>query len=242
MGIALKCQENSCFPDIFHYFCQENSCFPDRLTIGRILESTQMASIKKYIKEDLKNRGGDIIFPEDYLHLGSPEAIHKALSRLTKEKELVRLAKGIYLRQVIDEIIGPIVPPIEEIAKAIAEKEHVVIRPTGAYAMNKLGISTQVPMKVVFLTDGQSRSIKIGRGRLTFKRVRPKLLGAKNELVYLAIQALEELGKQDEETQQQTFEKIRVALANVTREAILADAKYAPQRITKLLHYLVSVK
>lgn len=201
-----------------------------------------MAGVQKYIKEDLKNKEGKIIFPEDYLHLGSPEAIHMALSRLTKEKELVRLAKGIYLRQKVDEIIGPLVPSMEDIAKAIAQKEHVVIRPTGVYAMNKLGISTQIPMKVVFLTNGQSRSIKIGRGRLTFKRVRPKLLGAQNELVYLAIQALAELGKQDEETQQDTFEKIRIALANVPREAILADAKYAPQRITRLLHYLVTVK
>lgn len=107
--------------------------------------------------------------------------------------------------------------------------------------MNKLGISTQIPMKVVFLTDGQSRSIKIGRVRLTFKRVRPKLLWAKNTLVYLTIQALDELGKQDDETQQITFEKIRQALKYVPKAEIILDAKFAPQRVTRLLHYLASV-
>lgn len=200
-----------------------------------------MAGIQTEIKNDLKNKGGKILFPEDYLHLGSPEAVHMALSRLTKEKELVRLAKGIYLRQEIDPEIGPLLPSIEEIAEAIAEKEHVIIRPTGSYAMNKLGISTQIPMKVVFLTNGQSRSIKIGRGRLTFKRVRPKLLGAKNNLVYLAIQALDELGKQDDATQEITFEKIRNALEHVPKKEIIEDAKFASQRVTRLLYYLASV-
>lgn len=201
-----------------------------------------MAGIQRQIKEDLSLKAGKIIFPEDYLHLGSPEAVHMALSRLVKEKELLRLGKGIYIRQKVDPVIGPIYPSIEDIAQAIAKKEHVVIRPTGAYALNKLGISTQVPMKVVFLTDGQSRSIKIGKGRLTFKRVRPKLLAAKNELVYLAIQALDALGKQDEKTQALTFEKIRNVLEKVPRKEILADAKYAPQRVTRLLYYLISVK
>ena len=200
-----------------------------------------MAGIQTEIKNNLKNNIGKILFPEDYLYLGTPEAVHMALSRLTKEKELVRLAKGIYLKQEIDPEIGPLLPSIEKIAAAIAEKEHVIIRPTGSYAMNKLGISTQIPMKVVFLTNGQSRSIKIGKGRLTFKRVRPKLLAAKNDLVYLAIQALDELGKEEDAIKEKTFEKIRQALAHVPKEEIFSDAKYAPQRVTSLLYNLASV-
>lgn len=200
-----------------------------------------MAGVQTQIKHDLTQKEGQIIFPEDYIHLGSPEAIHIALFRLVKEKELVRLAKGIYLRQKIDPKLGPILPSIEEIAQAIAKKENVIIRPTGAYALNKLGLSTQVPMKVVFLTNGQPRSIKIGKGTLTFKPTTPKMLGAKNDLVYLVIQALQELGKLDDATQEIIFEKLRQALRNTPRSVILEDAKYASQRVTRLLYYLSTV-
>jgi len=131
-------------------------------------------------------------------------------------------------------------PSIEEIAMAIAKKENVVIRPTGAYALNKLGISTQIPMKVVFQTNGQPRSIKIGKGTLTFKPTTPKRLGAKNEMVYLAIQALQELGKLDEGTQEVIFEKLRYALRNIPKSVILEDAKYAPQSVTRLLYILAA--
>lgn len=200
-----------------------------------------MAGIQTQIKQKLTEKEGQIIFPEDYLHLGSPEAVHMALSRLVKQKELTRLAKGIYLRQKIDIKLGPIMPSIEEIALAIAQKENVIIRPTGAYALNKLGISTQIPMKVVFQTNGQPRSIKIGKGTLTFKPTTPKMLGAKNELVYLVIQALQELGKLDNVTQEIIFEKLRYALRNIPRSVILEDAKYAPQRVTRLLYYLAPI-
>lgn len=200
-----------------------------------------MAGIQTQIKQNLTEKEGQIIFPEDYLHLGSPEAVHMALSRLVKQKELTRLAKGIYLRQKVDMKLGPIMPSIEEIALAIAKKENVIIRPTGAYALNKLGISTQIPMKVVFQTNGQPRSIKIGKGTLTFKPTTPKMLGAKNELVYLVIQALQELGKLDDATQEIIFEKLRYALRNVPRSDILEDAKYAPQRVTRQLYYLATI-
>lgn len=176
---------------------------------------------------------GEIIFPADFLELGSPEAIHMALSRLTDQKKVARLAKGIYVKPRIDEHLGPVLPSLEEIAHAIAEKEHVIIRPTGAYALNKLGLSTQVPTKVVFLTNGSRRQIRVGKGILTFKPTTPKNLAAKNELVFLAIQSLIELGEQ------KTTDKVKAILKDklqaVSPVVIREDAKFAPQHACKTL-------
>lgn len=198
-----------------------------------------MANVHSFIKQDILAREGVIIFPEDYFEIGSQEAVLMALSRLVKQKELVRLAHGIYIRPKVHPKLGKILPSLETIAEAIAEKEHVRIRPTGAYALNKLGLSTQVPMRVVFLTDGHPRSIKIGRGRLTFKMTSPKKLAAKNDRVFLAIQALEEL-KMELEEGDPYFIQLMKELKDVPPSEIRSDAKNASYRVTNTLQKIAN--
>lgn len=193
-----------------------------------------MESVQAQIKEEVTGKDGELVFPEDFIRLGSTQAVLMALSRLVKEKELVRLAKGIYLRPQNDPRLGMILPSIEEIAHAVAEKDHVRIRPTGAYALNKLGISTQVPVKVVFLTDGHPKSIKIGKGRLIFKMTSPKRLAAKNDTVFLVSQALQAL-KGNIEDNEPIYNKLLTTLSQVPLEEIRSDARYAPQSVTRIL-------
>ena len=193
-----------------------------------------MESVQAQIKEDVTGTDGELVFPEDFIRLGSTQAVLMALSRLVKEKELVRLAKGIYLRPKNDPRLGMILPSIEQIAHAVAEKDHVRIRPTGAYALNKLGISTQVPVKVVFLTDGHPKSIKIGKGRLIFKMTSPKRLAAKNDTVFLVSQALQAL-KGNIEDNEPIYNKLLTALSQVPLDEIRSDARYAPQSVTRIL-------
>nr|WP_294991558.1 DUF6088 family protein [uncultured Sediminibacterium sp.] len=193
-----------------------------------------MESVQAQIKEEVTGKDGELVFPEDFIRLGSTQAVLMALSRLVKEKELVRLAKGIYLRPKNDPRLGMILPSIEQIAHAVAEKDHVRIRPTGAYALNKLGISTQVPVKVVFLTDGHPKSIKIGKGRLIFKMTSPKRLAAKNDTVFLVSQALQAL-KGNIEDNEPIYNKLLTALSQVPLDEIRSDARYAPQSVTRIL-------
>lgn len=194
-------------------------------------------SIPSQIKIQLENKQpGEIIFPGDFLMFGSPEAIHTALSRLVDQKELVRLAKGIYQKPKHDPIVGQVRPSLEAIAQAIASKERVVIRPTGSYALNKLGISTQVPTKVIYLTNGNSRSIKIGKGTLTFKRATPKRLSIPDEKLYLVAEAIIELGA--EKISKSTFEKLVDILRYEPLENIKQSAKLAPQAVARVLYKL----
>lgn len=193
-------------------------------------ETSLHTRLKKLI---IEKPPGEIIFPADFLEFGSPEGVHMALSRVTDQKLITRLAKGIYVKPRIDEYLGTVLPSLEEIAHAIAEKEHVIIRPTGAYALNKLGLSTQVPTKVVFLTNGSRRQIRIGKGVLTFKPTTPRNLGAKNEIVFLAIQSLIELGEQN------TTEKVKAILKDklkvVPLVVIREESKFAPHHVRKTL-------
>ncbi len=179
---------------------------------------------------------GDLLFPGDFLNSGTPEAVNMAFSRLAIEKKLIRLGKGIYLYPKIDPLLGLLYPSLEEIAHKIASKEKVLIRPTGAYALNRLGFSTQVPTKVVFLTNGSPRKIKVGKGSITFKRTTPKKMAAKGELTFLAIQALIELGETN--VQSKELDRLAIILKSEEISTIREDAKYAPNWITRHLYYI----
>lgn len=177
---------------------------------------------------------GSVLFVDDFLDLGSPDSIKKALYRLTNEKGLlVRLAHGIYLFPKTDKELGILYPSTEEIAKAIARRDKSRIIPTGVQALNRLGLSTQVPMKIVYLTDGAARSIKIGKRTITFKKTSPKNLLTTGEISTLAIQALKTIGQN--KVDNDTLNKLKAILKKETKENILHDAKLAPAWINKIL-------
>ena len=116
--------------------------------------------IKSAILDSMK---GEIIFSSNFSKYGTEVAVRHVFSRLCKEGFLIRLSAGIYLYPEIDKEIGAIYPSIEKIAKEIAKQEKARIIPTGVYALNALGLSTQIPMRVVFLTDGTPRMINFQR-------------------------------------------------------------------------------
>jgi hypothetical protein len=176
---------------------------------------------------------GSVLFVDDFLDYGNHESTKKALLRLKEKKILVRLAHGIYLYPKIDKELGVLFPSTEDIAKAIARRDKARIVPTGVQALNKLGLSNQVPMKVVYLTDGATRSIKVGKRTITFKNTSPKNLLAQGEISSLVIQALKTIRqtKLDDET----LLKIQMLLKKEKAENIINDAKLTPAWINKLL-------
>jgi hypothetical protein len=154
-----------------------------------------MESVEKQIEKSIKSKPrGVLILPDDYLSYGSSDAIRKALDRLEDKKYLVRVAQGIYVRPKISKLIGSLIPTAEEVAEAIAKRDRIRTIPTGSYALNALGLSTQVPMNIVLLTDGSPREIKVGRRKIKFKKTTPKNLLAKGKISRLVIQALKEIG------------------------------------------------
>lgn len=176
---------------------------------------------------------GSVLFVNDFLDYGNPESIKKALLRLKEKGLLVRLTHGIYLHPKTDKELGILFPSTEEIAKAIARRDKSRIVPTGVQALNTLGLSTQIPMKVVFLTDGAARSIKVGKRTITFKKTSPKNLLPKGEISSLVIQALKTIGQN--KVDDDTLKKLQTILEKEIKENILHDAKLAPAWINKIL-------
>ena len=176
---------------------------------------------------------GSIVFVDSFLDLGNHESIKKALFRLERKEVLIRLAHGIYLYPKVDKDLGILYPSVEEIAVAIAKRDKASIIPTGIHALNKLGLSTQIPLNVVFLTDGAARSIKIGTRTITFKKTSPKNLMAKGAISGLVIQALKSMGQ--DKIDNEVLHKMHDLLKKENREIILHDAKLAPAWINKIL-------
>ncbi len=154
-----------------------------------------MQSIEKQIEKSLKSKPkGTLLLPDDYLSYGSSDAIRKALERLENKQVIVRVAQGIYVRPKLSKLIGVLIPTAEEVAEAIAKRDRIRTVPTGSYALNALGLSTQVPMNIVLLTDGSPREIRVGKRKIKFKKTTPKNLMAKGKISRLVIQALKEIG------------------------------------------------
>lgn len=156
-----------------------------------------MTSIESKILTQIESLPkGAILFPADFSELGSSEAIRLSLFRLEKAGIITRVAQGIYVRTKESKLIGRVMPSAEEVAEAIANRDRIRTVPTGNYALNALGLSTQMPMKIVLLTDGSPREIKVGKRTIKFKKTTPKNLMAKGKISRLVIQALKEIGNE----------------------------------------------
>ncbi len=194
-------------------------------------------SIENKIFNSIKRRkNGTILFASDFSHIGNGQAINKALERLTKAQKILRLSKGIYCKPRIDTELGlgVIYPTLEEIAEAIAKRDRSRIMPTGDYALNRLGLSTQVPMNAVYYTDGTPRKIQIYNGRgIRFLRVAPKRLAFKNKLSAMLTFALLEVGRGNLTKEQEN--RIKELLTKVPQEAIISDYPLMPDWIRTII-------
>lgn len=177
---------------------------------------------------------GEIFFIADFTELGNYEAVRKSLQRLTKNDSIKRIAKGIYFLPKKHERLGIIYPHAEEIAKAIAKRDKARIIATGSTALNLLGLSTQIPMKVVFLTDGSARNIKVGNQTIQFKKTNPKNLSIEHRLTNLIIQGLKAIGEKNV-TLEQTNKIQTIIDESGEREFIYQNLKNAPVWIQKVI-------
>jgi ribosomal protein S19E (S16A) len=176
---------------------------------------------------------GRLLLASDFVDLGSSEAIRLTLFRLEKQGAIKRVAQGMYVRPVIHPLLGPLLPTAEEVADAIIRRDKIRTLPTGAFALNALGLSTQVPVNIVLLTDGSPRVIQVGKRKIKFKKTTPKNLMARGKISRLVIQALKEIGNgflRDEEEQ-----RIMALLKNEAREDLIHDIPLAPVWIQKIM-------
>ena len=202
--------------------------------MNKIIKNKILSKIKKA-------KRGTLFFSNNFSSIGNIETIRRTLNRLVEEGEIDRVTAGIFVRPNIDKVIGKITPKIEDIADAIARRDKAKIVPTGVYALNRLGLSTQVPMKIVYLTDGSARNIKVGNYTITFIRTSPKSVAAIGKISRLAIQALKSIGKDN--VSQAQIEHIQNALLKEKEAYLEHDLRIAPAWIKEIIrHSLKNLK
>ena len=172
-----------------------------------VMDKGITTSVKQRIS---KIEDGNLFTINDFDDLNNDDVVTRTLSRMQKENKIVRVATGIYMNPKMTNF-GILFPSIDTIAHKIAERDKAQIMPTGSTALNLLGLSTQVPMNAVYITNGSKRKVKVGKRNIVFRNVVQKNFQYKGKLLPLIIIALKELGEK-----------------NVTAEGM--------ERITNLIH------
>lgn len=193
----------------------------------------------KIFNKIIKARRGSLYFTDDFVAFGTAKSVSKALERLVIRGEIVRVARGIYARLEKDPILGTVKPSTEAIAEAIRRRDRAKIIATGAMAMNALGLSTQVPINAVYLTNGTARTINLGRRKIVFKKTTPKNLATIGKISTQVIQALKEIGKD-----KVTDREIHIIVEQLGKEEpyrLEQDIKMAPEWIRVIMRKALKI-
>lgn len=139
---------------------------------------------------------GEVFVPGDFAEAGSADAVRKTLSRMVEAGELERPIRGLYRKPRQSAFLGKAVPASpDEIAEALARKFVWRIAPYGDTALNRLGIDTQVPTIVRYVSDGPYRTYQYGPYTIEFRHTANRDLSRLNPVSATVVQALKALGK-----------------------------------------------
>jgi len=172
-----------------------------------------------------KNRGW-VFTPSHFLDLGSRTAVAQALVRLVRSGSVRRLARGLYDYPEKHLTLGDLPPNYERIAQALAGRDSLKIQPSGAYAANLLGLTEQVPARIVFLTDGPNRKVQINKQHIVLKRTTPKNMATAGRVSGLVIQALRYLGQ--DHVDDNIIGMLKKRLSNADKRQLMNELRYAP--------------
>jgi hypothetical protein len=196
--------------------------------------------ISKQIEQKIKTLPeGTLLFIDDFIEEYDYETARKILQRLTNDGQLRRLTRGIYYIPKKDNLLGIIKPTAEQIAESIAKRDKARIIPTGSFALHKLGLTTQIPMNVVYLTDGSPRKIKVGNQKITFKKTSPKILAVKHHLSGLIIQGFKEIGERKVNASHLSQIK-KIIIQSHELSQIKMNLRYAPVWIQKIVLKIIN--
>jgi len=184
-------------------------------------------SIDTRVLTEIRRRGlGSVFVPADFLEIGSREAVDITLHRLARKGVIRRLARGVYDFPKEHPRLGRLSPSAEAVAKALAGRDRTRLQPAGAYAANVLGLSEQVPARAVFLTDGPSRTVRIGRTTIQLRRTTARNMAMAGRLSGLLVQGLRELGEKHVTAQHR--EHLKRTIPADKRRELIKDIPLAP--------------
>ena len=200
---------------------------------------THASSIDARVTQHIAQKGPGAVFtPADFVHLESRNAVDLALSRRVRAGTIRRLARGLYDTPRIDPSLGPLAPSTDDVANALRDRDGARLQAAGAHAAHLLGLSDQVPVRAVFLTDGRSRTVRLGRRQIVLKHTTPKQMATAGRISGTVIQALRWLGKRH--VTPDTVAALRRRLPDADRQQLLHDIRNSPAWIAGVIRRLAS--
>lgn len=158
------------------------------------MKSTSTSVPDQIMKRARAGGRGGVFTPSDFLGIAGRAAVDQALSRLVKGGKLRRLARGLYDFPKVHPQLGMLSPAPDDIARALARETGSQLQIAGARAANALGLTTQVPAKTTYLTDGPSRKVVLGKRVVDLRHASPKHLIAPGSAAGTVVQALRHVG------------------------------------------------
>lgn len=199
----------------------------------------QSTSTSTRVIDRITDRGPGWIFtPADFADLGTSQAVRLALMNAERSGAIRRLARGLYEMPRKHTKLGKLAPSVDAVAMALQSRDASRLQPTGAYAANLLGLSEQVPARIIFFTDGRPRTVTVGNQQIVLLRRSTRTMATAGRTSGLVISALDYLGKENVDSG--IINQLRAKLSPEDRRKLLADARYAPAWIGDILRSLAN--
>ena len=194
----------------------------------------------KILRRIQARKRGWIFTPDSFVDLGTRRAVDLSLMRHRDSGLIRQLARGLYDYPKIDPLLGPLQPSTDDIASALAGRDATRLQPSGAYAANLLGLSTQVSAKAVYLTDGRTRTVQVGKRQIILKHTTPRNMATAGKISGLVIQALRHLGRKH--VDQKIIARLDRRLDDGARKQLAKDIRYAPAWVADIIRSLIDRK
>lgn len=165
-------------------------------------------------------------------------SVRTALTRLVQKQSIRRLAHGLYDLPDVHPTLGALMPSIEKVIEAVKVSDAIEVQATGAYAANLLGLSTQIPMRIEFYTNGPKRKIQFGKQVILLKPTTPKNMIGAGTKAGLILHALRQIGK--ENVTDEMIKQIRCKIEEQDNKHIKKQIQFAPAWIAKIMRSLIS--
>ncbi len=188
-------------------------------------------SVRSYVMTVLP---GEPFSSSEFMTLGTRAAVDQALSRLTKEKVINRVTRGVYVKSVVSKFVGTVTPEPFKIAQAVARATGAKVSVNGAEAARGFSLSTQMSTQSLFLTTGPSRVINVGKSRILLRHTSERKLGLAGTSAGMALSALYYLGK--EEVTPEVVGAIAKKLTNSEFEELRTSTKLMPSWMSDAIY------
>lgn len=194
-------------------------------------------TVTKNILQRIQRKGrGNVFTARDFVDLGSRAAVDQALSRLARRGVVRRLRRGLFDYPKVSKRLGVLSPSPDSVAGALARQTGSKVQVSGARAANLLGLTDQVPAKLVYLTDGPNRKARVGNQHIVLRHASSRNLAGLGRPTGIVFQALRYLGRKG--VTKDTVRQLRAMLTRKQIEELQRDTLISPDWTRKVIQQI----